>query len=241
MELQQLQNQLKTELEKEIGGTVIQSDIWCIPVHTYQIQYEPVQKKSMDILMKILLFSFQKSNFSSAEQLSDILLVEPLFVEDLIQKLLKNGLLEKEQDYYKLSEKGKTQFSKGVFEEVLDVVTEDILFSPVHESLLEGDIEQVLDFDDFPETMYRYIPNEEHELNEESILKEIRTKQVDSDEENQIEIKKILSMDYVQTNDVPCIEFIVQKQSDEKIVRVWNTLMEDWDKQLEKQLIEKNN
>lgn len=232
MELQQLKQQIITQLEKELGGNVQHSDIWCIPVHTYEIVYQPIEKKSMDILMKILLFSFQKSTFTNAEELSDILLVEPLFVEDLMKKLMKNGLLEKEGEIYKLSKKGQAQFSQGVFEEVLDPVTVEILYSPVHEKIVEGDIEQVLDFDDFPDEMYRYLDEEEGQVQEETMLKEIRLRQV---EEN-VEIKKILSMEHIQTNDVPCIELVMQKENGEKIIRVWNTLIEDWDQKLEKQI-----
>lgn len=232
MELQQLKQQIVPQLEKEFGGNVQYSDIWCIPVHTYEIVYQPIEKKSMDILMKILLFSFQKSTFTNAEELSDILLVEPLFVEDLMKKLMKNGLLEKEGEIYKLSKKGQAQFSQGVFEEVLDPVTVEILYSPVHEKIVEGDIEQVLDFDDFPDEMYRYLDEEEGQVQEETMLKEIRLRQV---EEN-VEIKKILSMEHIQTNDVPCIELVMQKENGEKIIRVWNTLIEDWDQKLEKQI-----
>lgn len=233
MELQQLQQQLANQLEKD-GVKVIQSDIWCIPIHTLQIKYEPIQKRSMDILMKILLFSFQKSNFRNAEQLSDILLVEPLFIEDLIGKLLKNGLLEKHEEFYQLSEKGKGQFLQGVFEESLEPVSEEILYSPTHEKMVEGDIEAVLDYDDFPETMYRHLPEEEPEINEQSILKGILMK---TEEQTDIEIKKILSVEHIQTNDVPCIEFITQNDN-QKIVRVWNTLLDTWDKQLENQITE---
>lgn len=235
MELQQIKQQLITQLEKEYGGNVLHSDIWCIPVQTYEIAYQPIEKKSMDILMKILLFSFQKSTFTNAEELSDILLVEPLFVEDLMKKLMKNGLLEKEGEFYQLSAKGQAQFSQGIFEEVLDPVTEEILFSPVHEKILEGDIEQVLDFDDFPDEMYRYMDKEEPIVNEETMLNEIRLRQV---EEN-VEIKKILSIEHVQTNDVPCIELVCQKEKEEKVIRVWNTLTENWDRQLEKQISER--
>lgn len=233
MELQQIQQQLISDLEKE-QGKVIKTDIWCIPVHTYQVEYQPIQKKSMDILMKILLFSFQKSKFKNAQQLSDILIVEPLFIEDLISKLLKNGLLEKGEGFFQLSEKGKSQFSQGVFEEVLDSVTEEILYSPVHEEILEGNIENVLDFDDFPDKLYRYLKDEEQEIQEEDVLKEIQLKGQDED----IEIKRILSMEHIQTNDLPCIEFIVEKKN-ETIVRIWNTLKEDWDQTLEKQISEK--
>lgn len=227
MELKQLQEDLQKQLEEQ--GTVIESQIWCIPVHSYQIQYQPIEKKSMDILMKILLFSFQKSGFSSADELSDILMVEPLFIQDLINKLMKNGLLERVDNLYQLTEKGKGQFVNGVFEEVLEPVTEEMLFSSVHDGFLDGNVEEVLDFDDFPDDMYRFL--EEKEPSKDAFLEEIRAHQV----EETIEIKKILNCEHLQTNDVPCLEFLV-KIDDNKKVRVWNTLLDNWDTQLEKHI-----
>lgn len=242
MELQQIQNELKEQLEQEYNGKVIHNDIWCIPVHTFQIQYQPIQKKAMDILMKIMFFSFQKSNFESAEQLSEILLVEPLFVENLICKMQKNGLLEREQDVYQLTEKGKLQFSKGVFEEELEPVTTELLYSPVHQNLLEGNIEDVLDFDDFPDKMYPYLSEETEEVSEEFMLNAICTMELDEEDQESktIEIKTILSMEHTQTNDVPCIEFVVSKEENKELFTlVWNTLYNDWDRHLEKQLKDK--
>lgn len=231
MELKELQENLQKQLEEQ-GARVLESQIWCIPVHSYQIQYQPIQKKSMDILMKILLFSFQKTGFSSADELSEILMVEPLFIQDLMNKLMKNGLLERTDDIYELTEKGKGQFANGVFEEVLDTVTEDVLYSPIHEGFLEGDMEEALDFDDFPDELYRYLEEGEPEIAEDVFLQEIRERQM----EDSIEIKKILTNEHLQTNDVPCIEFFLEMSENGKGIKVWNTLLDNWDAQLEKHI-----
>ncbi|WP_342469405.1 nucleoside-diphosphate sugar epimerase [Ureibacillus sp. FSL K6-3587] len=238
MELQQLKNQL----EKEIRGTIVHTDIWCIPMHTYEITYQPIQKKAMDILMKILLFSFQKSAFESAEQLSEILLVEPLFIEDLMRKMQKNGLLARENNFYQLTEKGKRQFSQGVFEEELDPVTIELLYSPVHHQMMNGDMEEVLDFDDFPDQLYRYMNDGEESLDVEFFKKEIQNIIIDRADEVHQEIKSILSLENTQINDVPCIEFIVwNTENREFFPRVWNTLLKNWDQYLEKELFEIEN
>ena len=52
-----------------------------------------------------LTFLFQKSNFKRAEQISEILLVEPLFIEDLLRKMQKNGLLIRENNIINLPKK----------------------------------------------------------------------------------------------------------------------------------------
>ncbi|WP_016838083.1 hypothetical protein [Ureibacillus thermosphaericus] len=240
MELHQIQQQLIKKLEKEKAGLIIHTDIWCIPMHTYEITYQPVRKRTMDILMKILLFSCQKSTFERAEQLSEILLVEPLFIEDLLRKMQKNGLLIRENNYYQLTEKGMKQFSLGVFEEELEPVAIELLYSPVHHQIVEGDIEEVLDFDDFPEQIYRYIRNEEGPVSAPFMMKAIQNMQATELEEDHQEIKSILSMENTQVNDVPCIEFIIwNAENKELFIRVWNTLFNSWDQQLEQELNEK--
>ncbi|MEK4494755.1 hypothetical protein [Ureibacillus sp. FSL W8-0352] len=240
MELHQIQQQLIKKLEKEKSGLIIHTDIWCIPMHTYEITYQPVRKRTMDILMKILLFSCQKSTFERAEQLSEILLVEPLFIEDLLRKMQKNGLLIRENNYYQLTEKGMKQFSLGVFEEELEPVVIELLYSPVHHQIVEGDIEEVLDFDDFPEQIYRYIRNEEGPVSAPFMMKAIQNMQATELEEDHQEIKSILSMENTQVNDVPCIEFIIwNAENKELFIRVWNTLFNSWDQQLEQELNEK--
>lgn len=240
MELHQIQQQLIKKLEKEKSGLIIHTDIWCIPMHTYEITYQPVRKRTMDILMKILLFSCQKSTFERAEQLSEILLVEPLFIEDLLRKMQKNGLLIRENNYYQLTEKGMKQFSLGVFEEELEPVAIELLYSPVHHQIVEGDIEEVLDFDDFPEQIYRYIRNEEGPISAPFMMKAIQNMQATELEEDHQQIKSILSMENTQVNDVPCIEFIIwNAENKELFIRVWNTLFNSWDQQLEQELNEK--
>ncbi|MBB5148679.1 MULTISPECIES: hypothetical protein [Ureibacillus] len=240
MELHQIQQQLIKKLEKEKSALIIHTDIWCIPMHTYEITYQPVRKRTMDILMKILLFSCQKSTFERAEQLSEILLVEPLFIEDLLRKMQKNGLLIRENNYYQLTEKGMKQFSLGVFEEELEPVAIELLYSPVHHQIVEGDIEEVLDFDDFPEQIYRYIRNEEGPVSAPFMMKAIQNMQATELEEDHQEIKSILSMENTQVNDVPCIEFIIwNAENKELFIRVWNTLFNSWDQQLEQELNEK--
>ena len=55
MELHQIQQQLIKKLEKEKAGLIIHTDIWCIPMHTYEITYQPVRK---------LIFGKRKVKFS---------------------------------------------------------------------------------------------------------------------------------------------------------------------------------
>jgi len=238
MELHSLQQSLTEELTKKSKVSILETATWCVPVHTLNITYKPVIRTKMDILMKMLFLSLKDTKFESAEQISEILLVEQLFVEDLLSKMEKTGLISKVDYFYQLTEKGQKQFANGVFEEEQDVTTAELLYSPTHALFLEGDIEEVLDFEDFPEQIFRYqVQNAEPSFDDQVVIEEIRTKQMDDDgeeEQNKLFITSIDEIEDVQVNDVPCIEFLLYDEEQDLLdSRVWNTLINKWDNKLE--------
>ena len=91
MELATLQKQLAAQLTQMDGAKIVHETSFCIPVHAFKVTYHPVLKKPMDILMKMMLISFQTGVFRDGETLADVLLVEPLFINDLLNKINKNG------------------------------------------------------------------------------------------------------------------------------------------------------
>lgn len=244
MELQLLQQKLSAQLEGSSKGAIVQKDIWCIPVHTLDVSYKPVLRTKMDILMKMLLISLQKAKFNTSEQISEILLVEELFVQDLLTKMYKTGLITKAEDVYQLTEKGLKQLENGVYEEDQETTTVELLYSPTHQTFFSGDIEEILDFEDFPDTIYRYSTHEEEfSIDNDKIISKIRDMQVSDETEDQAEqlfITSIDSIEDVQINDVPCLEFIYKDENKGSFhARVWNTLLDSWDTILESQLQEK--
>lgn len=233
-------------LEKSLSGqltnnhvSIVQTNTWCVPVHTVQVKYKPVIRTKMDILMKMLFHSLKETNFESAEQISDILLVEPLFVHDLLTKMQKTGLLTKLEGRYQLTDKGQQQFTNGVFEEEQDETTAELLYSPTHLGFLHGDIEEVLDFEDFPEGIFRYSTHEEQlTIDQDQVISEVRAL-VDEDGEEpkggeKLFISAIEEVEDVQVNDVPCIEFLLHdKEKNVHFARIWNTLLGQWDSKLQ--------
>ena len=242
MQLNSLKLSLTEELTKNAQVSLLQADTWCVPVHTLNVTYKPVIRTKMDILMKMLFLSLKDTHFESAEQISEILLVEQLFVEDLLSKMEKTGLITKVDSYNQLTEKGQKQFASGVFEEEQDPTSTELLYSPTHRSFLNGDIEEVLEFEDFPDQIFRF-QNTESELNldDQVVIEKIRLQ--NDDDEDQLEelqekdklyITSIDSVEDVQVNDVPCIEFLLYDvEKDQFFPRVWNTLMDKWDEKLE--------
>ena len=238
MELQGLQQKLSEQFHKT---NILETAIWCVPVHTVNIAYKPIVRTKMDILMKMLLISLQKETFKKAEQLSKILLVEELFIQDLLTKMYKTGLITKDE-HFQLTEKGLQQLTSGVFEEDQEMTSKEALYSPTHQTFLHGEIESVLDYDDFPEEMYRYqVQVEELQVEHDQIVKELQLLQMveDEEEEKNLLITSIESFEDLQVNDVPCIEFILYDEAKEQITsRVWNTLTNNWDAILQNQLEE---
>ncbi len=239
MELQALQQKLSEQFHKT---NILETAIWCVPVHTVNIAYKPIVRTKMDILMKMLLISLQKAKFKKAEQLSEILLVEELFIQDLLSKMHKTGLITKE-DHFQLTEKGLKQLNSGVFEEDQEITSKETLYSPTHQTFLHGEIEAVLDFEDFPEDIYRYhVQVEELQVDNDKLVEELRLLQMDEDEEEEsnLVITSIDSFEDIQVNDVPCIEFILFDEEKEQFTsRVWNTLTNNWDTTLQDQIEEK--
>jgi len=241
MELHSLQQSLGDELTKKSKVSILEANAWCVPIHTLNVTYKPVIRTKMDILMKMLFLSLKEPKFESAEQISEILLVEQLFVEDLLYKMQKTGLITKVESFFQLTEKGQKQFASGVFEEEQEAAVTEVLYSPTHRNFLDGDIEEVLEFEDFPEQIFRYQVQENAlKIEDHAVIEEIKSKNDEGDEEGQekLFITSIDSVEDVQVNDVPCIEFLLyDEEKDLFISRVWNTLINKWDDQLE-QLIQ---
>ncbi|MEK9198327.1 hypothetical protein SFC08_16570 [Lysinibacillus halotolerans] len=244
MELLSLQQSLSTQLLKKSNISILKTDTWSVPVHSVNITYKPISRTKMDILMKMILQSVANNAFENAEQLSEILLVEQLFIQDLLSKMQKTGLITKVDSHYQQTEKGQKQLQSGVFEEEQDIKTIELLYSPSHHLFLNGDIEEVLEYEDFPEQLYRYHKQEEElSIQNEQVIKEIQAfEQPDLDDngENLSVTPSIDSIEDIQINDIPCIEFILyDEEQDHFTVRVWNTLIDNWDEKLEQVIFQK--
>lgn len=243
--MSKIQQRLIKEIQQNRHVEIIKRDQWCIPVRTVEVTYEPIRRSTMDVLMSMLLISMQEAEFCDAKELSELLLVDPLFIEDLVSIMNRVRLIEKVDGYFRLTTKGTVQLERGIFEEELDQEKASLLYSPCHEAFLTGDLESIEEFDELP-PLYRYVDQEAERKDtfEDNMLIEALTKE-DKEEEDassasQIIISTIISSNATQINDIPCFEFIVyDKEKDIYYARVWNTLLAHWDEVLEQQLTEK--
>lgn len=240
MELKKFEQQIKSKLPRPKGTNVVDEKQFCFPVHTVQVKYYPISRTPMDILMKMMLIAFNKGSFHDGETLADVLLVDPLFINDLLNKMIKTGLLVKEE-VISLTEKGKRQLAEGIFEEELEEVTQELLYSPLHGAYLTGDIDEILEFDEFPDEL-SYAQQFSVQFDEQQTIEALESSNNEEEDEDALKtfISSINEIEELQINDVPCFQYILyHTEQDVFDVKVFNTLTNAWDEQLE-QLLKDN-
>ncbi|MEK4523747.1 hypothetical protein NSQ95_01940 [Psychrobacillus sp. FSL W7-1457] len=238
--MQSLQKRLEKEIYQNSKVKIMESLNWCVPVHTIEVEYKRVKRTKMDVLMKMMLISFQKANINTSAQLSELLMVEQLFIDDLIEVMRKSGLIEKREANIVLTAKGKQQLEQGIFEEEQEPGTHNILFSPTHKNFLSGDIKPASEGEELLQ-VYRYAKDEKKLAIEQAILLDaLHQSNIEEHEgEELIIISEIISSTEMYIDDIPCLEYIIyNEQEDLFFARVWNTLTDQWDEALETQLNE---
>ena len=195
----------------------------------------------MDILMKMMLIAFQKAPIKATEVLANILLVEPLFIEDLTMKMLQADLIEiSDDEIYKLTKKGFTQLEAGIFEEQLELVTEEAYYSAIHETIVNGDMDAIFELDDIPEPL-AYVNEHIDSLNEHNVVEELQKMMLtnmegveDEKASPQLFVNAIDSYDIGSIQDIPITIFILKEnRTDRLFARVFNYFTHDWDPILE--------
>lgn len=240
--MDELKGRLMKELQHDFNVKIMDSLSWSLPVHSIEISYQTVKRTKMDILMKMMLISFQKAEIASAEELSDILLVEQLFINELVNKMSRTGLIEKRGGSFALTEAGEQQLENGVYEHEPESGTKKALYSPHHEAFLSEELTK----DNYEEKeIYRYQAEFDDWtvtlIEDAAVLNTLKTMAIESGEGNvQVVVSEIISVSDLNINLVPCLEFLLYNEAEDLFyARVWNTLSEHWDETLETQLNDK--
>lgn len=234
-------NRLTKELQQDFNVQIMDTMSWSLPVHSIEIAYETVTKTKMDILMKMMLISFRKAEIETAEELSEILLVEQLFIEDLMNKMTNARMIEKWQGNIVLTAAGSEQLETGIFEHEPESESTVALYSPCHHSFLNGELE-ASGYEE--QEKYRYQDEfddwEIASLEKNAIFDMLKKNGIEKEAGNiQLIVSKIISATDRKTSNIPCIEFtLYNKEEDVMYARVWNTLTDQWDEILEAQLNE---
>lgn len=238
----ELEKRLKKELLQNVQAKVVSSTAWTIPLHTIEVEYKPVKRIKMDVLMKMMLITCQKAKVTSAMQISELLLVEQLFMEDLINIMKRTQLIEIKNQVYTLTEKGIKQLNDGIFEEELDAQSQNLLYSPNHSTFLQGEIKPALDGEETL-NLFRYASEEKVRFKwaEDVLVDALQANGMEKvDGDLQTVVSEIVSNTELYVDDVPCFEFILYNTSEDLLyARVWNTFLDQWDETLENELNEK--
>jgi hypothetical protein len=237
--MNKLKKQLHSILLENPAIQIKKSVMWHLPVMTYDVAFQRVKRSKMDILMKMMLLTFEQTDIRRAANLSELLLVEELFIADLLKKMQRMGLIRLEKTSYKLTSKGHEQLKTGIIVEEMEEESTILSYSPVHGEFWPEMTEPL------PETneelpLFRYENNQDL-INSERIL------QVLAEKENMLEengfqtvVAAVNSFDIQKVEHIPCLEFqMYNKEQNIFYARVWNTWLLRWDDMLEKQIEEK--
>ncbi|MDF0727107.1 hypothetical protein PY093_10310 [Cytobacillus sp. S13-E01] len=237
--MNKLKNHLRLILLENPAIQIKKSAMWHLPVMTYDVAFQRVKRSKMDILMKMMLLTFEQVEIRRAANLSELLLVEELFIADLLKKMQRMGLIRLEKVSYKLTSKGHEQLKTGIIVEELEEESTVLSYSPVHDKFWPEMTESL------PKTneelpLFRYANNQDL-INADRILQVLAERENGLEENGfQTVVAVVFSFDQQKVEQVPCLEFqIYNKEQDIFYARVWNTWHGRWDDTLEKQIEEK--
>ena len=204
-----------------------------------QVTYAPVQRLSMDILMKMLLMTFHELHITSLQSISDLLAVEHFFVEDLTNTLLRNELVIVEEGVYTLTARGEAQLTSGVFEDALAEQQLEVTYSPLHQTYFTEDVEAIYELT-LPEP-YAYIDEvkmQQADAPEELLVALLQQLQA-SHSDVKTYVSSVKEMPLTEMLEVPCVAFVLYNAKEDVFsARVWNTLTNRYDDVLEAHFVE---
>lgn len=238
--MQALQDKLAKQLEKNTFVTIKQRRQWELPVLTVETSFHRIKRFRLDILMRMVLHVIDEMPVRRAAAVAELLVVEELFIQDLLEKLSANGLIREDKTRFILTETGKQQLAAGIYEEEQEEEFQTLIYSLPHATFMPTT--EDVEFLEEPDAPFRYASEVQHgPLDEELLLEGIRLTLADHQEhaEGFVEtVDSLASFDEGELQWVTCLEFrLYDAKENMTFVRVWNPLLASWDSVLE-ELIE---
>lgn len=232
-----LEKRLRDELLRNPNVKLLETVKWTLPLQLFDIEYETVKRSKMDILMKMLLIAFRTSRFSTAEELSNMLVVEPLFITDIIDRMKRVGMIVKSDSGYTLTDIGKQRLESGIYVHPPEKEEATVHYSPTHGAFLVGEST------DGTGESYRHAANvrKPKEMSDDEWRGALDQLDISYEEGDvQLVVDAITSVNELERSQIPCIEFRLHQTSEDRLfVRVWNAMTSEWDEVLEKQIMER--
>ncbi len=231
-------NQLRAQLLENPAVEIKDTAGWSIPVNIYDASFVRVKRSKMDILIKMMLLAFEETDIRRAANLTEMLLVDELFIDDLMKKMQRWGLIRLEKSIFKLTGKGREQLESGIIEEELDEEWTELFYSAAHDEFWSEKSNETETDKEW--SVYRYEQVGELDKDDERIL-EVLSEQENRLDENDFQtiVAHVHRFEKRTVEYAPCLEFqLYNKDQDIFYARVWNTCLERWDDKLEKQIEE---
>ncbi|GAE25414.1 hypothetical protein JCM9140_1407 [Halalkalibacter wakoensis JCM 9140] len=228
---------LRSILLENPAVEIKESAVWYVPVDLYNVGFKRVKRSKMDILMKMILLSVEETDIRRAANLAEMLLVEELFIVDLIEKMERTGLIQLERSIYKLTQKGRNQLQEGIIEEELEEESTEVKYSSTHDEFWFSMPQDMPEEEEW--SLYRY--TEPRDVVSENRLVQVLSEQENGLDENgyQIVVSDVTTFEQQSVVHVPCLEFhLYNQEQDTFYARVWNTWLKRWDDVLEQQIEE---
>lgn len=212
---------------------------WKIPIHTYEVEVTSSTKSKMDILRKVVMHTLANYQTQDLNKLSELLHVDPLFIEDIVNEMLVTKSVERKHDIYHLTSSGISQLEAGTILSEPQTETISFRYSVCNSKTLPLEDKNEFIQEDWDLELYRYIDNEE-DLNN-TTLSEEKLRQHIQQSGTQFEIgssekiiSEILPLKLIETNFAKCIEFQLYDIATDKVyMRIWNGATARWDEKLE--------
>ncbi len=227
--MQELKQRLQRELLSDLHVSIVESGECSVPLQAIDVQYTPTSRVAMDVLMKMVLIVIRKLPISKAEQISELLHVELIFITDILHMLQAQRMIT-QQVPYALTTRGESQLAQGIFEQQLPSTKTTLLYSLVDQAFSTISLEAVEANEHFYAPLYdSAMPT----LTDEQYCKHLTV----------APHHIVLTIDEAtmqQVYDVPCLYFVLyNKQEDSYYARAWHVLAERFDSAIEQKLNEK--
>ncbi|MGE7588522.1 phospholipase D-like domain-containing protein [Peribacillus sp. NPDC101480] len=215
---------------------------WKIPIHYYHVQVTASTKTKIDMLKKMVMFSFLNMNISHLDELSGFLHVDTLFIEDIVTQMMATGVVEKVDSVYKLTKIGEEQFKAGTI--LSEPSTEVIPFeySVLNQNAIQEEPTNVMVKEDWELDLYRYsneVANLAGTILEEDKLREYvqESGKVFEVGGNEKIISKIEPITLQAMKFAKCIEYQLYDLLENKLyARIWNGASGRWDERFEEEI-----
>lgn len=232
-----LEKRLRDELLRDLNVKLLETATWSLPIQVINVEYETVKRTKMDILMKMLLVAFRTSRFASVEELSEMLIVEPLFIQDITDRMERAGMIVRKDGAYSLTETGRQQLDAGIYVQPPETEESTVHYSPLHGRFLVGELADGSGEAYRHELAFRQL-NTFRDEEWREVLDQLDVAYTDGNV--QLVVQAITVVNELERNAIPCIEFRLHQTTDDRLyARVWNTMTGEWDEAIENQIMER--